>query len=110
MPKITVLMPVHNQAAFLKLGLASVLNQTVTDLEVLVAGDGCTDASAEVVAACADPRVRWLGFPKARGFGYANRARALTEARGDLVAYLSPDDLWLSHHLETLLTALEDES
>jgi glycosyltransferase involved in cell wall biosynthesis len=109
MPKITVLMPIHNQAAFLKLSLASVLGQSVTDLEVLVAGDGCTDDSAAVVAACADPRVRWLDFPKAPGYGYANRACALAQAQGELVAYLAPDDLWLPHHLETLLAALKGD-
>ena len=107
MPTITVLMPVHNQAAFLKTSLTSVLSQTVTDLEVLVAGDGCTDHSAEVVAACSDPRVRWLDFPKGPGYGYANRARALAEAQSDLVAYLAPDDLWAPRHLETLLTMLQ---
>jgi glycosyltransferase involved in cell wall biosynthesis len=107
MPTITVLMPVHNQAELLQISLASVLSQTVADLEVLVAGDGCTDHSADVVAACPDPRVRWLGFPKAPGYGYANRARALAEAQSDLVAYLAPDDLWMPDHLETLLTELE---
>ena len=109
MPTITVLIPIHNQAAFLKHSLASVLHQTVRDLDVIVSGDGCTDDSADVVAACHDPRVRWLGFPKGPGLGYANRARALAEARSDLVAYLSPDDLWLPRHLETLLGALERE-
>jgi glycosyltransferase involved in cell wall biosynthesis len=76
---------------------------------VLVSGDGCTDASEEVVRAVDDPRVRWLGFPKAPGYGYANRARALEQAQGVFVAYLAPDDLWAPDHLARLVEVVEQE-
>jgi hypothetical protein len=53
--------------------------------------------------------VRWEGFPKAPGLGYSNRARAIGRARGTLVAYLAPDDLWAPRHLERLIGMLDRE-
>jgi GT2 family glycosyltransferase len=106
-PLVTVLIPIHRGAELLKTSLATVLAQTFTSFEVIVAGDGCIDDSEGMVWDCRDPRVRWMGFPKAPGFGYANRARALAASRGALIAYLAPDDLWLPDHLDSLVTELE---
>ena len=104
-PRVTVLVPVHDQAELLRTSLRTVLAQRFADLEVIVAGDGCRDDSEAVARGAGDPRVRWVGFPKEPGYGYANRARALAEARGRYVAYLAPDDLWAPDHLEHLVGA-----
>lgn len=106
-PLVSVIVPTYNSSATLRAAVASVLRQDLADLELLVVGDGCSDDSAEVVAAAADARARWLGLPDNSGGPSRPRNAALREARGRLIAYLGHDDLWLPWHLSTAVAALE---
>lgn len=54
----------------------------------------------KVVQGFVDERVRWFDLLKAPGYGYTNRNIALRRARGELVAFMAHDDLWLPDHLE----------
>lgn len=101
MPAISLVIPLSNQAAFLQRALDSVWAQTMTDFEVLLIDDGSTDAGPELAARRQDPRLR-IVHQENRGAAAA-RNLGLAEARGDLVAFLNPDDAWKPQFLEVIL-------
>jgi glycosyltransferase involved in cell wall biosynthesis len=106
-PLVTVIIPTYNWSAVLPYAINSVLRQTMADFELLVIGDGCTDDSETVVSSIPDPRLRWINLPSNTGHQAGPNNRGLQEARGEFVAYLGHDDLWLGHHLECMIAALE---
>ena len=105
--RVTVLIPTYNWSSVLPYSIGSVLRQTFRDFELLVVGDGCTDDSERVVASINDPRVRWINLPHNTRHQSGPNNVGLAEARGEIVAYLGHDDLWLPHHLESHVRALD---
>jgi glycosyltransferase involved in cell wall biosynthesis len=106
-PRVTVIIPTYNWSAVLPYSIGSVLRQTFTDFELLVIGDGCTDDSERVVAAIDDPRVRWINLPENTRHQSGPNNEGLRQARGEIIAYLGHDDLWLPHHLAAHVDALD---
>jgi glycosyltransferase involved in cell wall biosynthesis len=106
-PRVTVIIATYNWAPVLPYSIGSVLDQTFTDFELLVVGDGCTDESGDVVAAVDDERVSWHNLAVNAGHQSAPNNEGIHQARGSVIAYLGHDDLWLPHHLETLVAAIE---
>jgi hypothetical protein len=108
-PQATVLIPTHDHAPLLGFALASALRQTVTEIEVLIIGDGVGDDTRAVIEEhrCADSRIRFFDNPKGERHGETFRNLALRESSGAIVCYLCDDDLWLPDHIEKMLTTLE---
>ena len=108
-PVVTVLVPVHDQAAFLPRALGSLLASRLGAWEALVLDDGSPDpaAVAGVVSALGDPRIRLHRTPVNRGLGVTLNA-GLDQASAPVVAYLPADDVCFADHLPALLGALAD--
>lgn len=106
-PRVTVIIATYNWSTVLPFAIDSVLGQSLDDFELLVVGDGCTDDSEQVVTAIKDPRIRWINLPVNTGHQSGPNNRGLQEARGEFIAYLGHDDLWLTHHLECSIARLE---
>lgn len=103
-PLVSVIMPAYNAQDFVADAIESVLAQGYRPLEVLVADDGSTDATARVVKAFGEP-VRYLW--RENGGPAAARNTALREARGDYIAFLDSDDLWHPRKLEVQVGLME---
>jgi glycosyltransferase involved in cell wall biosynthesis len=92
-PRFTGLMPTHYRPDVIGFAIQSVLNQSETDFELFIVGDGARPETAAAVGRFTDPRIRWFDLPKTPGFGYVNRNIALRESRGELIAFAADDDL-----------------
>jgi glycosyltransferase involved in cell wall biosynthesis len=96
-------MPVYNSAATLGASVRSVLAQTHTDLELLVTDDASSDESMDLLKDFARQDDRVLPELAPKGGAARARNRAISRARGDYVAFLDSDDMWLSTKLERQL-------
>lgn len=96
-PRVSVVLPVHNGLPYLPSALESVLSEEGPSFEVVVVDDGSTDGSGQAAAALGDPRVRVLTQPR-RGVAAALN-RGLAEARAPLIARMDGDDVALPGRL-----------
>tara|TARA_R110002049_G_scaffold2750_10_gene22455 strand:+ start:102905 stop:103891 length:987 start_codon:yes stop_codon:yes gene_type:complete len=101
---VSVVIPCFNASRFLSETIQSALDQTHSPLEVIVVDDGSTDNSA-TIADSFGPSVRVIRQSN-QGESVA-RNRGIDEARGDWIAFLDADDLWLPQKLEKQLAAID---
>ncbi len=110
-PLVSVVAIFLNAERFLEEAIGSVLGQTHARWELLLVDDGSTDGSGAIARryAGADPdRVRYLEHPGHRNLGMsASRDLGLRHARGEYLALLDADDVWLPEKLERQVAILE---
>ena len=102
---VSVIVPLFNKSRYIRRALDSIARQTFCDFEVIIVDDGSTDGGEVIAASYSDRRFRVihqenLGPGAARNLG-------ISEATGELTAFLDADDEWLCHHLETAVRAFE---
>lgn len=107
-PLVSVIVPAYNAQRYVAQAVESALAQTHANLEVIVIDDGSRDATAAIVErlAAANTRIRLVRQPNAGVAAARNAAIAL--ARGELVAPLDADDVWLPHKLERQVARLRE--
>lgn len=93
---VSVIMPVHNRAAWVARAVTSALEQSYAPLELIVVDDGSTDETRRELDRFGD-RISVISQPQAGA--YAARNRGLRAARGEFIAFLDSDDRWLPHRL-----------
>lgn len=94
-PKISIIVPVFNSAAYLETGLSSLLNQSETSIEILAVNDGSTDASASILSKLAEQDQRLRVFSQENQGVSVARNLGLSNANGEWIAFLDGDD-WMA--------------
>jgi glycosyltransferase involved in cell wall biosynthesis len=101
-PEVSVIIPTRNRRALLQKALASALAQQDISLEVIVVDDSSTDETPHYLTSIEDDRVCALRQETHEGVSAA-RNRGIEAARGQWIAFLDDDDLWLPERLRTLV-------
>ena len=101
---VSVIIPTHNRAEFVVQAVESVLNQTYGNIETIVIDDGSTDNTREELRKYQD-KIHYNYQER------SERSRARNEgfkhSRGDYIAFLDSDDLWLPTKIEKWISTLK---
>ncbi|MBF2016537.1 MAG: glycosyltransferase [Rivularia sp. T60_A2020_040] len=102
---ISVIVPLFNGERTIEETIKSILNQTFSNIEVIIINDGSTDATLEIVANILDSRIQIFSYPNA-GLS-ASRNRGISQAKGEYISFIDADDLWTADKLELQWQALQ---
>ncbi|MBR5453815.1 MAG: glycosyltransferase [Clostridia bacterium] len=107
-PAVSVIMPAYNAEQFIEDAVRSVLDQTITDLELIVIDDCSRDGTRAVLErlAAEDSRIVFIKNPENMGVA-KTRNRGLDICRGRYVAFIDSDDVWHSRKLECQISLME---
>lgn len=101
---VSIITPVYNAEKFIGETIASVINQTYTEWEMILVDDCSTDKSAEIVKSFSeiDSRIKYHKLEINSGAA-VSRNTALDMAKGRYIAFLDSDDLWEKNKLSLQL-------
>ncbi len=104
-PLISIIMPTYNHGAFIREAVDSVIHQTYGNWELIIINNYSTDNTGEILDQYNDRRIRVINF-KNNGIIARARNKGISEAKGEFVAFLDSDDIWLSSKLTIQIKVL----
>ena len=105
-PLLSVIIPVYNAEPYIKDAVASILNQTYRNLELIIINDGSTDKTLEVIASIQDNRIILVKNRINRGQIYT-RNLGLKMAKGAYIGMFDADDIAYPDKYEAQIASLE---
>lgn len=104
-PRVSVILPIYNASPYLKQCVESILQQTLTDIELICIDDFSTDNSVEILSSFQekDDRIRIVCQEKNLGAGAARNA-GIALAEGEYLSFLDADDYFDPQMLEISVT------
>jgi glycosyltransferase involved in cell wall biosynthesis len=106
-PRVSVIMPVYNTAAYLGEAIQSILDQSYGDFEFIIINDGSTDHSEQIINSFNDPRIIYLNNEENQGLVYTLN-RGVNLASGEWIARMDGDDISLPIRFEEQMQYLHD--
>jgi len=107
-PLISVIMPVYNAGEYLRPALLSIINQTYSNWELIIADDGSTDGCLDNLSELNDLRIKVLRDNINKGIA-ARLNQMIDLANGDYIARMDADDISLPNRLELQIKAFESD-
>ena len=109
MSKISVIVPIYNAEAYLNRCLDSIINQTYSDLEIILINDGSTDNSLDICLEYASKDKRIVVYNQTNKGISKTRNKGIELATGDYIGFVDSDDIISPRMYETLYNLMTDE-
>ena len=106
-PKVSIIIPVYNTESFVEEAILSILNQTLSETEVIVVDDGSTDSSLEIIKTLADTDSRIKVFSQRNQGQSVARNLGLSIVKGEYIYFMDSDDILEKRHLSMLLQKMQ---
>lgn len=106
MPRVTVIIPSYNHEKYVAEAIQSVLEQSYQDFEIVIIDDGSSDSTVQIIKTFNDSRIKLFCFSKNRGATVAIN-RGIKEAKGEFIAILNSDDVFVTKKLEKQVKFLD---
>jgi glycosyltransferase involved in cell wall biosynthesis len=97
-PLVSIILPVFNCSSYLKESIDSILQQTYSNLEVIIINDGSTDNSDEIIKQYADKRIKYYQNQKNEGLVFTLN-KGIDLAKGAYIARMDADDICLPERI-----------
>ena len=107
LPAVSVIIPTYNRAARVSAAVKSVMAQTPSELEIIIVDDGSTDGTEQVIRPFVEDSGGRISYFRQDNRGVsAARNKGIALARGDWIAFLDSDDVWIPEKLEWQFRAI----
>ncbi len=103
---VSIIMPAYNTGHFIADSINSVINQTYSNWELIIINDCSNDNTLSVIASFNDKRISLINNNKICGAAYS-RNIGIKQAKGDYIAFLDSDDLWVEDKLDKQLRFMQ---
>lgn len=106
---VSIVVPSYNSEAFISNTIASVINQSYQNWELMIIDDCSTDNSASIIKKFVerDSRIKYLKTDRPSGSPALPRNIGIEKSKGSYIAFLDSDDIWFKDKLEKEVPALE---
>lgn len=101
---VSVIIPTYNSDKFITKAINSILNQTYSNLEIIIVDDGSTDNTKDEIYNLKDNRIKY--FYKSNGGESSARNFGLAQATGEFIAFLDADDLYHKEKIKRQVSIL----
>jgi teichuronic acid biosynthesis glycosyltransferase TuaG len=109
MPKVSIILATHNGQKYLKEAIESVQSQTYIDWELIIINDASTDMTQQIIDGFCHNNSRMISLQNSKNLERsASRNRGINIAKGEYIAFLDDDDIWLPEKLEKQVVFLDN--
>ncbi len=109
-PRFSIIVPVYNVEQYLQECVDSILEQTITDFELILVNDGSTDKSGTICDAYTKKDLRVRVFHQTNAGASTARNLAISKAQGMFICFVDSDDTITPHYLESFLPGIKQRA